>query len=285
MDVDPPYFDGGEAEGYTATHYAEDGGDSGDDNYGGGGGSGFGGFSGNNGGNDDNDEVIDADDLADMATDGTEGQMGGVPLTMGDDEVEYVPEFPALKAQDMSDGKSTFRRVTVPQHRYSPLRDNWDDIVAPIVQHMLLQIRMNLKTRSVEIRTSEFTEDPGALQKAEDFVRAFLLGFELQDAIALLRMDDLFVDSFLVTDVKPLKGDHLSRAIGRIAGKNGQTKFAVENTTKTRIVLADQRIHILGTYQNIRVAKRAVCNLILGQQPGKVYGSLRTNASRLNTRF
>ena len=37
-----------------------------------------------------------------MATDGTEGQMGGVPLTMGDDEVEYVPEFPALKAQDMS---------------------------------------------------------------------------------------------------------------------------------------------------------------------------------------
>ncbi|EAS31789.3 pre-rRNA-processing protein PNO1 [Coccidioides immitis RS] len=177
------------------------------------------------------------------------------------------------------------RKVPVPPHRMSPLKAAWPKIYPPLVEHLKLQVRMNIKSKAVELRTSKNTTDTGALQKGEDFIKAFTLGFDVDDAIALLRLDDLYIETFEIKDVKPLNGEHLGRAIGRIAGKDGKTKFAIENASRTRVVLADQKIHILGGFRNIRIAREAIVSLILGSPPGKVYGNLRTVASRMKERF
>lgn len=209
------------------------------------------------------------------------------------------------------------RKVPVPPHRFTPIKAAWPKIYPPLCEHLQLQVRMNIKNKTVELRNSRFTSDPGALQKGEDFLRALTLGFDVDDAIALLRLDDLYVflpsslrsemcfylpsarvrvtecvltgiryiETFEVKDVKTLQGDHLARAIGRIAGSNGKTKFAIENATRTRVVLAGQKIHILGGFQNIRMARESVVSLVLGARPGKVYQDLRTIAARRKERF
>jgi RNA-binding protein PNO1 len=200
-----------------------------------------------------------------------------------------APNFPAVDAQQaampMNGESAEYRRVRVPANRYTPLRENWEHMMTPIVKYMKLQIRMNTKNRSVELKTSPATTDPDAIQKAADFIKAFLLGFDLQDSIALLRIEDLYVDSFQVEDVKMLRGDHLARAIGRVAGQDGKTKFAIENATRTRIVVAGHKIHILGSFSNIKIARNAVCALIMGSPPGKVYNRMRGVASRMSERL
>merc|ERR1719343_1318056 len=181
--------------------------------------------------------------------------------------------------------RKQMRRIPVPPHRLTPLKAAWMGLIEPVVEHMKLQVRMNTKRRCIEIRNSKETEDIGFLQKAADYFKAFMLGFDQQDCVALLRLDDLFVESFEVQDVKRLQGDHMSRCIGRIAGKDGKTKHAIENATRTRIVLNDDKIHILGSFANIRLARDSICSLILGSAPGKVYTKLRTVSKRLQERI
>ncbi|KAF2015906.1 pre-rRNA-processing protein pno1 [Aaosphaeria arxii CBS 175.79] len=205
-------------------------------------------------------------------------------ITMNEDG-KAIPRFaPDTHVVPLS-FKRELRKVPIPPHRLTPLKNAWPKMYPPLVEHLKLQCRVNTKSKAVELRTSEQTTDIGALQKGEDFVKAFTLGFDVDDAIALLRLDDLYIETFEIKDVKTLNGDHLARAIGRIAGKDGKTKFAIENASKTRVVLADSKIHILGGFQNIHIARESIVSLILGKTPGKVYGGLRTVAGRMKERF
>lgn len=206
------------------------------------------------------------------------------PASDGSSKPKFKPLSESAASSLTAVAKGQLRKIPIPPHRMTPLKTDWHKIYTPLVEMAGLQVRMNVGKKCVELKSSRYTSEQGMLQKGADFVKAFALGFEADDAIALLRMDDLFIDTFEIKDVKTLQGDNLSRAIGRIAGKDGRTRFAIENASRTRLVIADTKIHILGNFGNIKIARDAVVALIRGSPPGKVYANLKTIGARQRQR-
>lgn len=206
-------------------------------------------------------------------------------------ELPKKPRFERLKPQDVSSvAEVQFRCVDIPPNRYTPLRKAWEThFYEPIRNEMKIDIRTNLKTKPprVELKTMPDTPDISNLQKCADYLNAFMLGFDPdQVKDAFLKHDGFWVDRFKITDVKQtLKGEHLSRTIGRVCGRGGRTKFAIENATKTRIVVADDSICICGSYDAIKIARDCISRLILGSPAASVYSRLKTIAARASERF
>jgi hypothetical protein len=65
---------------------------------------------------------------------------------------DVCPPCPVPACVLSQGGKSEIRRVRIPAHRYTPLKDNWAALMTPVVEHLKLQIRMNTKTRMVELK-------------------------------------------------------------------------------------------------------------------------------------
>lgn len=64
-----------------------------------------------------------------------------------------APVFaPAAPKSEKSTLKSETRRVPIPPHRMTPLKNEWLNIFGPLTEILGLQVRMNVHRRCVEIR-------------------------------------------------------------------------------------------------------------------------------------
>ena len=77
--------------------------------------------------------------------------------TSTDNTTSYTLADPSQKPKRSID-KSQTRSIRVPANRYSALKSNWESIYVPIVEKLELQIRMNTKRKSVELRVCMMTK-------------------------------------------------------------------------------------------------------------------------------
>jgi RNA-binding protein PNO1 len=61
------------------------------------------------------------------------------------------PKFAPVTAYEENGKKIEFRRVPVPQHRMTPLKNAWLTLYQPVTENLKLDMRMNLKTRKVDL--------------------------------------------------------------------------------------------------------------------------------------
>lgn len=60
---------------------------------------------------------------------------------------QQQPHFPQLSALQASGNRTEYRRVRCPPHRYTPLREHWEQILTPLVEHLKLQVGWGKKER------------------------------------------------------------------------------------------------------------------------------------------
>lgn len=108
----------------------------------------------------DDDSMSDSDSDDDMATDAAPSPSSLLPTApssssaaQGSSLDPTLPAFTPLSASQLVlDRKDEFRRVTIPLHRITPLKKEWADIYAPLVEMVHLQVRFNMKRKCVELK-------------------------------------------------------------------------------------------------------------------------------------
>ncbi|TDG42988.1 hypothetical protein AWZ03_010573 [Drosophila navojoa] len=157
--------------------------------------------------------------------------------------------------------RSNTIKVRVPKHKRNVIKRNWSQITFPLVEDMKLRARFYIKALYVELSVTPETPKVACLIKGAEFFKAFIYGFELKDALQLLYIDNTFLDSFRLPSVEMLNPESIYSSYAFLSSV-GETKFIIERTTRSRIVLVEDTVYVIGSSKNIRRARRAVLNLL-----------------------
>jgi len=128
------------------------------------------------------------------------------------------------------------------------------------------------------------SSSPLDLMNAKNVLQALAHGFDADTAFLLLREEYVME----VIDVKEALLDHhdekaLRRILGRVIGKKGRAKRNIEEIAGVKVSISDDKVAIIGEYDNVEAAKRAIGELMEGKMHSTVYKRLE-NAMRFTKR-
>ncbi len=169
--------------------------------------------------------------------------------------------------------------VRIPKERVGVLVGPDGNVKQKIEEKFMVALEVESESGGVTIVLSEKASDPSLLFKAKDTVTAIGRGFSPEQAFRLLRNED---DIFDFIDLRTIFGrseSDIKRVKGRIIGANGKTRKLIEELTEASVVVSGHTIGVIGTFEQVDVARNAVQMLIDGNQHHTVYKYLQRKRS------
>jgi ribosomal RNA assembly protein len=169
--------------------------------------------------------------------------------------------------------------VRIPKERVGVLVGPEGKVKQYIEEKMRVILQIESESGGVTILLSEKSSDPSMLFRARDVVSAIGRGFSPEQAFRLIRNED---DIFDFIDLRTIFGRSeadIKRIKGRIIGADGKTRSLIEELTEANVVVYGHTIGMIGTFEQIDVARNAVQMLINGNQHHSVYKYLQKKRS------
>ncbi|MGM5481965.1 MAG: KH domain-containing protein [Nanobdellota archaeon] len=125
-------------------------------------------------------------------------------------------------------------------------------------------------------------EDSLTIFTVREIVQAIGRGFNPEIAKQLLKQD-YCLELLSINDYVKHK-NNLVRVKGRIIGKNGKSRETIENLTETSIVVYGKSVGVIGRYDHVAIARRAIDSLLMGSPHSHVYKWLEKKRRELKTK-
>ncbi|MEA1993475.1 MAG: KH domain-containing protein [Euryarchaeota archaeon] len=131
-----------------------------------------------------------------------------------------------------------------------------------------LSVSILVEDGTVKI-SKESMDDPLAVWKARDIVKAMARGFSPRKAFQLFKNGKILEIIDLKQYIKTKK--ELLRKKGRVIGKNGKTREYIEEMTGAYVSIYGKSISFVGEFEDVYDAKKAVVMILRGKPHSVAY--------------
>jgi len=150
-----------------------------------------------------------------------------------------------------------------------------------IEEKLSVELEIDSDAGDVHISVSENATDPSTLFRAKDVVTALGRGFSPEHAFRLVRDEDVLME---LIDLRAAFGKSeadLKRVKGRIIGLNGKTRRIIEEMTDANVAVYGHTVGVIGTLEQVQVAREAIEMLVKGSMHSTVYRFLHRKRREL----